>query len=77
MYFLNTKWQIYTDLVIAKNIIITLLTNYFVDLDKKIEDKVYDKILGNEKLQTIKQKKTELLMKTDESQPQIETHETS
>lgn len=77
MYFLNTKWQIYTDLVIAKNIIITLLTNYFVDLDKKIEDKVYDKILGNEKLQTIKQKKTELLMKADESQPQIETHETS
>lgn len=46
-------------------------------MDKKIEDKVYDKILGNEKLQTIKQKKTELLMKTDESQPQIETHETS
>lgn len=66
------------DLHGSRNDFIFSIFNYFhLELDKKIEDKVYDKIIGNEKLQTIKQKKTDLLLKTDESQPPAETHESS
>jgi hypothetical protein len=40
--------------------------NSIIDLDKKIEDKIYDKILGNEQLQVIKQNKAHLIRNSEE-----------
>lgn len=40
--------------------------NNLIDLDKKIEDKIYDKILGNEQLQVIKQNKAQLVRNSEE-----------
>ncbi|CAI2372833.1 unnamed protein product [Moneuplotes crassus] len=41
--------------------------NSLVDIDKRIEDKVYNKILGNEQLQVWRQQKAEIMARTGEN----------